>query len=125
MAKKSNTKTLKFLVIRQEAFKVGPVIVVTAVVKPFITSDTELVEELKIGVTKWIRRTKEGRKAWELSSSDINIGDLSSYDLKPILKYCPNIISLDWEQVDQADNWVYDTVLANQDEIENGSYEES
>jgi hypothetical protein len=103
--------------LRQEAFKVGPVMVVTAVVNPkAITTDEELVHELRAGVTKWARTTKEGRAAYDYSADDMNIGDLSSVDLKPILANCPNIISLDWEQVNQAENWEYDTPLC--DDIE-------
>lgn len=105
---------MKFLVFRQDGFRLGPFMVVTAVVRPSaISTDAELVAELKSRVTAWVRGTEEGKKAWEESSGDLNIGDLSAYDLTPILKDCPNIVSLDWEQVEQAENWNYDTVLAD------------
>ena len=116
------TKTLKFIITRENDLFTEDMPVVTARVKVGTIMDSEdLVSELKRGIAQWIRKTKEGREAWNNASyDDFNIGDLMGEDFAPILKNCPNIVELIIEVVKVANDWMFDTVLADADEIETG-----
>jgi hypothetical protein len=117
-------KTFRFAVQREGDLFPQVVAIVTAVVNDnAITNQEELLSELRAGVTAWIRSTKEGKKAWRDSVQDFNIGDLMNYDFEPILAHCPNIESLEVDEVDVSDHWLYDTVLA--DDPEEDAYESS
>jgi hypothetical protein len=80
-----------------------------------------LIEKFKVAVTKWINATDDGDKAWEYSCGDFNIGDYASYDNDTELNkhLSDEGISVKINLMNDADAvYSYDTVLANEDEIE-------
>jgi hypothetical protein len=114
---------MRLIISRENDMFPDSLVLITAEVnKEAITNHDELLMELNAGVTKWVKQTKEGREAWDDSVLDFNIGDLMGYDLAPILKNCPNILRLYIERIDVAENWMFDTILVDSQEIEEGSY---
>lgn len=41
---------------------------------------SDAVDALKSAVTEWVGTTEKGRRVWEVSCNDLNIGDLDSHD---------------------------------------------
>lgn len=79
---------------------------------------------LKKGVTEWVRTTEEGRRLWEYSSEDLNIGDLASYLEDASLLECLKRrgiegIDLLYEVV-EGEEISYDHVLVDGDELDPG-----
>src|ERR1035437_9915177 len=77
---------------------------------------------LKSAVTEWIKTTKEGKNAWEESSKDFNIGELSNYNLVKIdrilAKQGIHDIDIEVHSMEgTSEGWSYDTILANTDEL--------
>lgn len=82
------------------------------------------LSHLKKALTRWVEFTDQGKRAWEISSRDFNIGDLSSEaynegDLAVILAgegihhlsiqtFCDHRVPLDW---------TYDTVLVDEESL--------
>lgn len=107
-------KTMRFLVFREGMFPSVSALV-NAVVNEKVINDTKaMVAELKAGVTKWAKETETGKTAYEYAGSSMNIGDLANEDMEPILANCPNIFKIDFEQLDAADDWMYDTSLCEE-----------
>jgi hypothetical protein len=103
--------TKKFVVLRQDGFDIGPIMIMEAEVDSnAIESVKDLVDEFKDGVTQWARKTEEGREIWEFAGTDTNIGDISEY-LSDIIKYCPNINSMTAIMAEYNCGWNYDTPL--------------
>jgi hypothetical protein len=104
--------TLRFLVYRQEKIMPSNFMLVEAEVRsPEIDSASDLLKELKLGITKWANLDPDGRKAFAYAGKDINIGDIAGYDIFSILTYTRNIFSLRIESIDACDDWVYDEPL--------------
>lgn len=79
------------------------------------TSPGGAIIQLKAAVTEWVTTTEVGKKAWDYSGRDLNIGDLAGYldhtGLKPILaRYNIKLEILDGTALP------YDTVLAEPEE---------
>jgi hypothetical protein len=75
------------------------------------------------GVTKWVEKTSTGKKAWEDSSEDLNIGDLiASHEGDPELaKYLKLQGITSWEctyWLSDRNVFDYDLVLADPEEID-------
>lgn len=49
-------------------------------------TDTELREAVSKAVSEWIAETEDGKKAWEYSCEDFNIGDLACRGIDDDLK---------------------------------------
>ena len=81
-------------------------------------------DALMRGITKWIITEKCGGSAWENSSHDFNVGDLSFHITDHILREClldEGIRLMDivtHVRLEKRMSWVYDTVLAYQGDIE-------
>ena len=45
----------------------------------------DVFRRLITGVTRWVSSSESGQEAWEYSSEDLNIGDLSQYEGEPEL----------------------------------------
>lgn len=79
---------------------------------------------LKRAITKWVKSTEEGKKAFEYSCEDFNVGDLSSYTDSPYLTYYLHEEGIHELEIsayasDSGNmNWNYDTPLCNADELE-------
>jgi len=73
--------------------------------------------KLGLALAQWMTETEDGRIAWNNSSEDFNIGDLSNYykieSLQPYLSRV-GITMLEIEIITDSDPcyfWTYDTVL--------------
>ena len=84
----------------------------------------ETLNLVTTAVTKWIQKTKEGKKAWEYSCGDFNIGDLASYiEDDDLIKYfdevgLTNVKLIDNEYESSKYIWNFDTVLGDTSELE-------
>src|SRR3990167_3681955 len=58
---------------------------VKAEIRPDVSNET-LLTLIQHAVTSWVQTTNEGRRAWEESDEDFNIGDLVSYYKNPELR---------------------------------------
>lgn len=65
-------------IIKREAADECTFAVVTAICDEQIKNPRQLQEVIVQGVTKWMAETKEGREAFQRTSGDFNIGDLST-----------------------------------------------
>lgn len=80
-----------------------------------LRGESAFLDALTKALSRWVRETETGQEAWEESSHDFNVGDLSNYysdpSLTPILTD-EGIVNLHIE-VHSADasTWTYDTVL--------------
>ena len=110
----------KFLVYRQENIRPDPIVLVTAETVDQIDTERKLIAALKLGVEKWAQQTPEGQRMYEYAEDDMNIGDIEG-DIDEILPLCEGILSLSFESLDIAKEWVYDTSLC--DEIEDDEVE--
>lgn len=111
---------ISVLVYRQEKLKIGPAVVISADQTQTVTNVNDLEERLVRGVTKWIIGTPEGKRTWEYSSGDLNIGDLANCvgdgenDDPELVRFLADegVVNLRIEQVETT-AWNYDTILAN------------
>lgn len=79
-----------------------------------------LLHKFRAAVTKWIKETDEGARAWEYSAEDFNIGDYANYESDEALNQylAEQGLSVSINIVNDENNTLaYDTVLANGDEI--------
>jgi len=77
--------------------------------------------ELRRAVTEWVKTTDVGKLAWKDSCQDLNIGDfISGEDINLILPFMPDVVSIDLDQIGviRAGDWTYDTVLVNEEELD-------
>ena len=83
--------------------------------------DELLLDCFRKAITRWMDETEEGKKAWEESCEDFNVGDLvfhvdNNKELRDILESW-GIYDVEIETFcidSQASNaWTYDTVLRN------------
>jgi hypothetical protein len=99
--------------------------IVKAVVSPkHISSEKGFFKRLMDAVTEWAKSTKRGRLAWEQSSKDFNIGDLSGVfqngEFRDILK-SHGIVRLEIEtfvNTAERSTITYDTHLVDESQIE-------
>lgn len=105
-------KTMRILVYRAGKFGIQHAVVLCATVDDAVIKNTdELVAHLVEGVTRWAAETEDGMQAYAYAGSDMNIGDLSNYDLLPIVERCPHIAGLAIEDVSFTSSFTYDTSL--------------
>jgi hypothetical protein len=113
-----NLKPMKFLVMREE-FPAKLFCLISAdVEEQAITTDEELLLELRAGVEQWVRQLLRGRDVYDYAGSDMNVGDLLLEDIDSIVRFCPNIQTLRLERVDLSESWNYDTSLCG--DLEDG-----
>jgi hypothetical protein len=98
---------------------------VTAMVNdPLLVEEEPFLEALKRAITNWVKTTPEGKKAWLDSSRDFNVGDLSFNSHDPqLVEYLKaegiEELAVDpYNKMDLAEDWVYDTVLVNEQHLE-------
>lgn len=77
------------------------------------------LKSLRAAVTEWVRTTEAGARCWDLSSADLNVGDLINEDafanpdfIKCLAKQALHEVRL-LAVVDHVAGVNYDTVLAN------------
>lgn len=64
------------LFLRQERAKVTTVGILN--LKTILPAERDVRDALVGATTEWVRKTEEGRKLWDYSSQDLNIGDLAA-----------------------------------------------
>lgn len=107
------------LAYRTGKFGICNALLVRATVDEEIIKNTdELIAHLTDGVTRWAAETSDGASAYAYAGSDMNIGDLSNYDLRQIVERCPSILELSIEDVSFDSSFTYDTSLCRDLETE-------
>jgi hypothetical protein len=95
---------------------------------PHVSNETEaLLEMIKRAVTRWVNETDAGRAAWENSSEDFNVGDLSNEigDKELTARLLEEgVVSLDIETHGTAHDWQYDRILVDENELTERDEEE-
>lgn len=78
---------------------------------------------VKQAVTKWIKQTDTGGRAWVEASEDFNIGDLAMYlmSLQPFFAE-HGMYNASIESVDCVPCWNYDTLLADREVLNRKTY---
>jgi hypothetical protein len=109
------------IVIREDRESVANV--TANVINESLLDNSKFLEALIRAITNWMKCTDKGKKAFEYSSEDFNIGDLSSYledaNLKGLL-YEQGISDLTvsiYTCAESNPNWVYDTHLFDANEL--------
>lgn len=118
--KESSFSRVCVLVFRQEGVGLGATVLVSAERTLGVQNADELQAAVTRAVTKWMLSSAEGRKAWEYSGSDFNVGDLASWLGEDDLVDCllrERVVGLQIETLETAD-WAYDSVLVNASELE-------
>lgn len=122
MAKKLIERVIPF--VREGSRGIETIIIVRCKVDPVQKTTETTIEVLKEVVTSWIKGFDDGRKAWEYSGGDFNIGDLAMYD-KSFLETEKDLLAHygihDFEIVcgfDHTEAVPFDTVLVNSGELE-------
>lgn len=84
--------------------------------------EREFLRRLKRAVTNWMLTTDEGKDAWDHSSEDFNVGDLSLCVGIPKLTAClegEGIFGLKIQtHTGSLGEWSFDTILAHSGELE-------
>lgn len=92
-----------------------------------LKTQRDILTVIRSAITAWVKTTKEGKKAWEYSSDDMNIGDIG--DDPPLsLRRLPNKEGITgWTCVWQGgglDTVPYDTVLVDESELDDDDDED-
>lgn len=123
------TKIVPFL--RQEKGKVSTIALLRLTLTKELNND-QIENALTTLVTKWVKDTKEGRKAWQDSGADLNIGDLAMNDTA-FLEWVPHaqltkygIQDLEFLEVGDTEGSIeYDKILVNQEDLPDDWHMES
>ena len=114
---------IKFVVRRADCDEIT-MATVTAIIKNELTPEAVFLEALRQALTKWVRSTDKGKKAWALSSEYFNIGDLVEYiPATGILRKCLvevgiRNLKIETLSVTQLTRyWNFDTILVNPDTL--------
>jgi hypothetical protein len=110
--------------IREEGLKgITTIAVVQFTLTKKMTSE-QAIKALTDCLTKWVKETDEGHKAWMRSTADFNIGDLALYQdtFKATIKHstltAKGIIDFEFLYFGELNNTVnFDRVLVNQKEL--------
>lgn len=115
---------VEFLISRDSREETTLALVTAKVTSEELMSGPKFLGALKKALTAWVNETEDGAAAWDNSSWDFNLGDLSmeqpfSQVLKTRLE-AHGIYELDIEVMssNRAEyNWVYDTVLVDEADL--------
>ena len=109
--------------IRTEYGKATTIALVKFTLTKKMTKD-QILKALTTLLTQWVKDTKEGKKAWENTGGDFNVGDLASYEgefcgwLVHSKLTAKGIINFEFLENGDMDIEIYDRVLMNADELE-------
>ena len=87
------------------------------------TNHNELLHLLRNSITQWIQETAEGRKLWNYSGKDLNVGDVADFLFDPQSSLAPFLHQHKIEQAQhlytliESDRIAFDTVLANPNQL--------
>lgn len=77
------------LFIRKDGFAIDQLCVIRVIHTAILPNTDKVMEAFEAGVTEWVETTQAGKKAWEDSTEDLNIGDLvGQYDGHAELDEC-------------------------------------
>jgi hypothetical protein len=108
---------------RYEDGKLSTIALVKFTLTKKMTKD-QILKALTTLLTQWVKDTDEGKKAWEYSGGDFNIGDLASYEgefgewIAHSKLTAKGIINFEYLENGDMDIESYDRVLMNADELE-------
>lgn len=112
-------RPVQFVVPRITSTELTVAVVTASVTTDALTNKQTFLNTLITALSNWAQTTGSGRKAWQQSGQDFNVGDLSHYQDDPRLKrQCVKvgIHNLDvTPYIDMSTTWTYDTVLINPD----------
>ena len=117
---------VRFVVLREDTRDGVTLAVVTARVPPHTAAEIGFRDALTSALTAWMRETDDGRAAWEASSHDVNVGDLTAQvegvtpDSLRLYLEAHGIHDLSVSIIDEnvpCRSWTYDTVLADVERI--------
>lgn len=117
--------TKRMMVVPREGERTFAVVTWKATTSSFPTGvpANKLCVAIIAAVTEWVMTTEDGKKAWENSSNDFNIGDLSANlsddptDPLNVLLAKQGITGLEITTYNDTDgdlDWTYDTVLVDE-----------
>lgn len=107
--------TMRILAYRLGKFGLQRALILRATVDESVIKNTdELLAHLVDGVTAWAAETEDGARAYDYAGSDMNVGDLSNYDLSAIVERCPYIFELAIDDISFASSFTYDTPLCRE-----------
>lgn len=111
--------TAKFIVLRRSTDETTFALVSAKVSDKKLLEEGPFLKALRKGITKWVRGTAEGKKAWNESCQDFNVGDLCQYEKSEALLKCLAVVGIFTLDIscncfDYAAQWSYDTVLAEE-----------
>jgi hypothetical protein len=119
MKRKNNLKTC-ITFVRKDIATIEDMVIVKFTHKNRLKTPREVLEAFTHGITKWVETTNGGRKMWEYSSEDLNIGDLLSLGKdKSLKKNLKQVGIKKWKPIYQLVNGEevsYDKVLASPNE---------
>lgn len=122
---------IAFLRIERETLDAGIILTADFTVDKAMDKNTwekQVEEDLCAAVTLWIKETEEGKKLWEYSVEDLNIGDLCDYleeaysdpvnsTLRPYLDRF-QFSRIECHGLTGSEILPYDTILVNQSDLE-------
>lgn len=106
---------VQFVIPRTSANEITVAIIDAVVTKEELRDKQTFLNALRHALTSWVQETRIGKRAWEQSSHDFNIGDLSHYqDDHGIKLRCRNKGIIQFVVTPYTNfwsGWHYDTVL--------------
>lgn len=116
------TFEMKFTVIRNDPDEITFALVTANVNQIVLGNETDFLNALTRAISDWVKTSDAGKMAWENSSEDFNVGDLSHWTDELSLKKCLEKegiteLNIDINSKNMASTeWMYDTVLADVDD---------
>jgi hypothetical protein len=113
---RTRMRAVKFIVRRDSDDEETYAIITARVENPKLAKDSVFLEHLGAALSKWAKETKEGKKAYEDSREDFNVGDLAGHcsdeSLTPFLsKNGIHELDVDVNCEKSCRIWSYDTIL--------------
>jgi len=109
-------KTTQIAFIRKDDGTLDQLALIRFTHEDKFSNPAEVIEAFKAGVTAWVEKTEEGKKLWDYSSGDLNIGDLFGEEENEQLNECLAEAGIQiWAlvyQLSEQEEISYDTVLA-------------
>jgi len=121
MKKKLQTwYSVEFVISREGTKELTFAIVTADINNENLRDEMNFLEAVQRAVTRWVKGSDNGKKAWKLTCEDFNIGDMDNWTSDTNLKKCLceegidlfNIRIISHSSI--CKNWMYDTVLSGE-----------
>jgi hypothetical protein len=111
-----------FLFVRQEGLSgITNAAVLTIDYAVAVAGVADALEAFKKGVSQWVAETSDGRRCWEESSENLNIGDLLNEDINDVefqtIMSQHNVVILRMCSIEHDATEAFDLVLATAPEV--------